>query len=72
MRAGTEKDLNGPTTNTRTIESNVLVNDGAIVVLGGLLQDQYAATAKVPGLGDDVPVVGNLFTPRPARATKPT
>jgi len=61
VRAGTEKDLNGPTTNTRTIESNVLVNDGAIVVLGGLLQDQYSGNQqKVPGLGD-VPVVGNLF-----------
>jgi general secretion pathway protein D len=61
VRAGTERDLNGPTTNTRTIESNVLVNDGAIVVLGGLLQDQYSGNQqKVPGLGD-VPVVGNLF-----------
>ncbi len=52
---------NGPTTNKRTIESNVLVEDGAIVVLGGLLQDEYAGNEeKVPGLGD-VPVFGNLF-----------
>src|SRR5690606_13700659 len=43
------------------IESTVLVNDGAIVVLGGLLQDEYAQNQdKVPGLGD-VPVFGNLF-----------
>jgi general secretion pathway protein D len=52
---------NGPTTNKRTIESNVLVEDGAIVVLGGLLQDDYAGNQeKVPGLGD-VPFFGNLF-----------
>ncbi len=51
----------GLITNKRSIESNVLVNDGSIVVLGGLLQDEYAANVeKVPGLGD-VPVFGNLF-----------
>jgi len=61
VKAGTEKDPNGPTTNKRQIESNVLVEDGAVVVLGGLLQDQYSGNEqKVPGLGD-VPVVGNLF-----------
>ncbi|MFP5465761.1 MAG: type II secretion system protein GspD, partial [Gammaproteobacteria bacterium] len=56
--------VNSPTgliTNKRTIESTVLVDDGAIVVLGGLLQDEYAGSQeKVPGLGD-VPLFGNLF-----------
>ncbi len=56
--------VNSPTgliTNKRSIESNVLVDDGAIVVLGGLLQDEYAGRQeKVPGLGD-VPLFGNLF-----------
>lgn len=56
--------INSPTgliTNKRSIESNVLVEDGAIVVLGGLLQDQFSDTQeKVPVLGD-VPVLGNLF-----------
>jgi len=52
---------NGPTTNKRTIESTVLVDDGAIVVLGGLLQDEYEGNQdKVPGLGD-IPLFGNLF-----------
>ncbi len=51
----------GLITNKRSIESNVLVEDGAIVVLGGLLQDEYAGNQdKVPGLGD-VPFFGNLF-----------
>ena len=52
---------NGPTTNKRSIESNVVVEDGAIVVLGGLLTDEYSGgQEKVPGLGD-VPIFGNLF-----------
>ena len=33
----TLKDVNGPTTSKRSIESNVLVEDGSIIVLGGLL-----------------------------------
>ena len=56
--------LNSPSgiiTNKRSIESNVLVDDGAIVVLGGLLQDEYSGSQeKVPGLGD-IPLFGNLF-----------
>ena len=52
---------NGPTTNKRSIESNVVVEDGAIVVLGGLLTDEYSGgQEKVPLLGD-VPFFGNLF-----------
>jgi general secretion pathway protein D len=61
VKAGTEKDANGPTTTKRSIESSVLVEDGSIVVLGGLLQDQYGGNQeKVPGLAD-VPLFGNLF-----------
>jgi general secretion pathway protein D len=59
--ASTANAANGPTTNKRTIESNVLVEDGSIVVLGGLLQDEYAGNQeKVPGLAD-IPLIGNLF-----------
>jgi general secretion pathway protein D len=59
--ASTANATNGPTTNKRTIESSVLVNDGSIVVLGGLLQDEYSGNQeKVPGLAD-LPIIGNLF-----------
>jgi general secretion pathway protein D len=52
---------NGPTTNKRTIESNVLVEDGSVVVIGGLLQDNFTGNSdKIPGLGD-LPIIGNLF-----------
>jgi len=59
--ASTATNTNGPTTNKRAIESNVLVDDGSIVVLGGLLSDDYSlGQDKVPVLGD-VPVLGALF-----------
>jgi general secretion pathway protein D len=51
----------GIITNKRSIESTVLVDDGQIVVLGGLIQDSLKGTvSKVPILGD-LPVVGSLF-----------
>lgn len=51
----------GPTTRKRSIETNVIADDGQIIVLGGLIEDQTSdGESKVPGLGD-LPVVGNLF-----------
>jgi general secretion pathway protein D len=51
----------GLITNKRSIESNVLVDDGSVVVLGGLLQDEFSGNEdKVPGLGD-IPLLGVLF-----------
>jgi general secretion pathway protein D len=61
VQASTVNSANGPTTNKRSIDTNVLVADGSIVVLGGLLQDEFAGNQeKVPGLGD-IPLFGNLF-----------
>ncbi len=55
-------------TNKRSIKTNLLVDDGQIVVLGGLLQDDLVeAEQKVPGLGD-IPLLGWLF--RYQRTTK--
>ena len=48
-------------TNKRLLESTVLVDNGQIVVLGGLIQDDQGATMdKVPLLGD-IPYIGALF-----------
>jgi general secretion pathway protein D len=61
VQASSVNAATGLITNKRTIESTVLVDDGGIVVLGGLLQDEYSANQdKVPGLGD-IPFFGNLF-----------
>jgi len=51
----------GIVTTVRAIESNVLADDGQIIVLGGLIQDNSGTgEEKVRGLGD-IPVLGNLF-----------
>ena len=61
VKDGTADKANGPTTTKRSIESTVLVEDGSIIVLGGLLQDQYTGSVqKVPWLGD-IPGLGVLF-----------
>ena len=61
VQPGSVNSATGLITNKRSIESNVLVEDGAIIVIGGLLSDEYAGNQeKVPGLGD-VPMFGNLF-----------
>jgi general secretion pathway protein D len=51
----------GIITTVRAIESNVLADDGQIIVLGGLISDDETENQeKVRGLGD-LPVIGNLF-----------
>lgn len=51
----------GPITSKRSIESTVLVDDGMVIVLGGLMEDSIVkGEDKVPGLGD-VPMIGSMF-----------
>ncbi|MDQ0587464.1 type II secretion system secretin GspD [Variovorax paradoxus] len=52
---------NGPTTNKRSIESSVLVDDGGLVMLGGLLSDTYGNTTEKIPIAGDIPLFGNLF-----------
>jgi type IV pilus assembly protein PilQ len=53
--------INVPSIDTREITTQVLVNDGQTVVLGGILATTHRTDeTKVPFLGD-VPVLGNLF-----------
>ena len=60
----------GLITNKRSIESNVLVDDGSIIVLGGLLSDEYSgAASQVPAFGD-IPVIGWLFKSESRTRTK--
>ena len=61
VQASSINSATGLITNKRSIQTNVLVEDGGIVVLGGLLQDEYSNNQeKVPLLGD-IPLLGNLF-----------
>jgi general secretion pathway protein D len=56
-----QSTTSGLITSKRSIETNVLVDDGQIIVLGGLIEDTVNDTVeKVPGLGD-IPFLGYLF-----------
>ena len=59
--AATINNVYGPSYTKRSLESNVLVEDGQVVALGGLLSDNYAdSMEKTPFLGD-IPFLGALF-----------
>ncbi|UCB53982.1 MAG: type II secretion system secretin GspD [Thiotrichales bacterium] len=60
----------GPVTRKRSIKTSVLVDDGGILVLGGLIEEVVDDTkSKVPLLGD-IPVIKHLFTSRASTKRK--
>jgi general secretion pathway protein D len=51
-------------TNKRSIKTTILIEDGGIIVLGGLMQDSVSESEdRVPVLGS-IPLLGNLFKSR--------
>ena len=57
-------------TNKRTISTTVLIEDGGVVVLGGLIEDNSVkGENRVPYLGN-IPLIGLLFKTRNATSTK--
>ena len=57
-------------TNKRTVSTTVLIEDGGIVVLGGLIEDDTSkAETRVPYLGN-IPILGLLFKTRSHTSTK--
>src|SRR5690606_24176960 len=57
-------------TNTRSIDATVLVDDGQIIVLGGLITDDISDTFEwVPVLGK-IPLLGALFRKKSKQAVK--
>ncbi len=60
----------GIATRKRSIKTSVLVDDGGILILGGLIADEVSDTeSKVPLLGD-IPVIGFLFRTENTTKTK--
>lgn len=56
-----EETRGGPVINTKQVKTNVLVENGGTVVLGGVYtQEERLDVTKVPFLGD-IPLFGNLF-----------
>ncbi|MET0657405.1 MAG: type II secretion system secretin GspD [Steroidobacteraceae bacterium] len=57
-------------TNKRTINTKVMVEDGGIIVLGGLIDDQAnEQQSRVPVLGS-IPIIGELFKTRSGSKSK--
>ena len=60
----------GIATRKRSIKTSVLVDDGGILILGGLMQEEVSDTqSKVPLLGD-IPFLGALFRTESTNKTK--
>jgi general secretion pathway protein D len=58
------------TTSKRTITTNVLIDDGGVVVLGGLISNSHSQSGqRVPVLGS-IPILGNLFRTRQAEGKR--
>ncbi|HUG26457.1 secretin N-terminal domain-containing protein [Piscinibacter sp.] len=51
----------GPTTNKRSIESNVVVGDGKIIVLGGLIEEGVSHDWQQIPVVSGLPLLGSLF-----------
>ncbi|MEO0316866.1 MAG: type secretion system protein GspD [Pseudomonadota bacterium] len=65
-----QSTTSGLITSKRSIDTNVLVDDGQIIVLGGLIEDTLNDTLeKVPGLGN-IPILGYLFRYQTKRRVK--
>jgi len=65
-----QSTASGLITSKRSIDTNVLVDDGQIIVLGGLIEDTVSdSIEKVPGLGN-LPLLGYLFRYQSKRRTK--
>jgi general secretion pathway protein D len=68
--SGSSGDANSLITNKRTVNTNVLIEDGGIVVLGGLIRDSATrGEQRVPYLGR-IPLIGELFKTRSRKRDK--
>lgn len=68
--SGSTGDADSLITNKRTINTNVLIEDGGIVVLGGLIRDSATrGENRVPYLGR-IPLLGELFKTRSRKRDK--
>ncbi len=60
----------GPNTDKSSIETNVVVDDGQLMVLGGLIKDEYTDEVDGVPLLSSIPILGNLFKNQTRNRTK--
>lgn len=59
-----------PSIKKRTVTTRILVEDGAVVVLGGVLEESFSvARVSTPGMSR-IPIIGNLFKSRDTKLEK--
>ena len=67
---GTDTADGTPTINTKRVKTQVLVENGGTVVIGGIFElSENDSESRVPVLGD-IPILGNLFKNRQRQTTK--
>jgi general secretion pathway protein D len=66
----TTTTLEEPETAKRSIDTNVLIENGGVVVLGGLIQNQQNRDNNGVPLLSSIPLLGNLFKARNDSATR--
>ena len=66
----TPSGASGVTTSKREVSTNVLIEDGGIVVLGGLISNEYDRSKDQIPLLSSIPLLGELFKDRSASQTK--
>ena len=60
----TSSKIDSPTIQQRRVQTTVVVNDGEVLALGGMIQDQVSKTSsQIPVLGD-LPGIGAMFSDR--------
>jgi general secretion pathway protein D len=66
----TTSNIDSPTIQQRRVKTTVVVNDGEVLALGGMIQNQVSKTsAQIPLLGD-LPGIGAMFADRNNSTTK--
>ncbi|MBT8140738.1 MAG: type II secretion system protein GspD, partial [Gammaproteobacteria bacterium] len=70
LGAGADPTSGLATTNERSIVTNVIAEDGEIIVLGGLIDDQLLESIQRVPLLSNVPLLGQLFKSRSTTKVK--
>ena len=70
--ASTEEGRSDPDSRKREIKTTVLVNDGDILVLGGLSNESASEAERRVPLLSKIPLLGHLFRDRSSRRNKTT
>lgn len=67
---GADPNIVGPTLQLSKVTNNVVVPDGGVGIIGGLISEGTDRTQRQPPILGDIPVLGNLFKRRTSERSK--